>query len=230
MDLINKIILILLLIIFIPVAYAKDVQQNTKQWDALKLTGQFAKDSHWAYLAELHARFGVNTENFDQGLTRLGIGYYMTPDISLWGGYVYTVTSNDDTQHENRLWQQLSWRIVNCNYWQLTSRNRFEQRKRLSEANISWRFREKVQLTSPGFFTHKVRPLIADEVFFNLNNTAWTGNRTIPQNRFIIGLLFYLTKHMSLETDYMNQYKFRSAEDEMNHVLVLSLNISPSSD
>ena len=204
------------------------VKQYTKQWNMLRISNKFIKNSNWAYLAELHARFGIDTQNFDQGLTRLGLAYYLAANVRLWGGYVYSATYNDTSKYENRLWQQLSWTIINQQPWRLFSRTRLEQRKLTSSPDISWRFRQKLLLMFSGFYQHKLRPIIADEIFFNVNNVSWDNNRAVDQNRFAVGLSYAILKQMSVELSYINQYKIRSPEDEMDHVILLSFNIKPT--
>jgi hypothetical protein len=204
------------------------VQHHTKQWNMLRIKNRFSRNSNWAYDAQLHARFGVDTENFDQGLTRLGLGYYLASNASLWGGYVYSATYNDTSKYENRLWQQLSWTIIDQQYWRLSSRNRLEQRKLTSAADISWRFRQKLLLTLPGFYNHKIRPIIGDEIFFNLNNVSWDNSRAVDQNRFLVGFSYAILKQMSIELFYINQYQFGSPEDEMDHIISLSFSIKPN--
>jgi len=178
-----RLCLLLSIFIFSQLAYA-NVTQNTKFWTALKLNGLFAQDSKWAYLTEMHARFGTNNPSFDQGLIRLGLGYYVIPKGSLWLGYVYSATNDDTTEQEHRLWQQLTWTIINNNQLKLSSRNRLEQRKNFNNSQIAWRFRESILLRFPNLFRNKITPVIGDEVFFNLNNPGWITNKAIDQNRY----------------------------------------------
>lgn len=63
--------------------------------------------------------------------------------------------------------------------------------------------------------------LVWDEIFLNLTDDEWTGERFDERNRFFIGLKKPNQAH-SVEFGYLNQFVPRS-EDIVEHIAVLYL-------
>jgi hypothetical protein len=72
-------------------------------------------------------------------------------------------------------------------------------------------------------FSEKFIPQIGDEIFVNCNKKNWISDNSISQNRAIVGVLIPLTKKITLEVDYINQYLSRPEKNTLSHVLYVEL-------
>ena len=210
-------------------AFGDDVQQNSKLWTSLIVGGPLTEDQTFEYYVESQARFVENRDDkFDQVAGGGGIGYRYTPNLAFWFGDSWTTTNDpiEGPNHENRIWQQVSWNAINNDSFNISTRTRLEQRKDLNEPEWAARLRQQVTLRVPikklkqGYFF-----VTYDEIFFNLNHPQWVSGQTVSQNRGFIGIAIPTSKRTSLEVGYLNQFLFGNNSDQMNHFLYLSLRI-----
>ncbi|PCC74100.1 Protein of unknown function [Nannocystis exedens] len=84
-------------------------------------------------------------------------------------------------------------------------------RRRQDSARARWahRFRHQVRFAVHFKKDAPWRLIVWDEVFFHLNETAFTTERGFDQNRAFVGL-GYDTKPVRVEVGYINQYVRRS--------------------
>lgn len=196
--------------------------QEIKFWGAISALDRFTETSPWAYYLEAEGRFNFSEQGFSDAPLRVGIGYYIMPNLSFWLGYYYSF-DNYSSKNENRLWQQILWDVVKRQKFQITSRTRLEQIERKDESQIVWQARERLMFLFPQVFSTKFIPQIGDEVFINCNKPNWISNNSLSQNRAIVGVLIPLTKKMTLEVDYINQYLSRPGKNTLSHVLYMEL-------
>jgi hypothetical protein len=176
---------------------------------------------------DLQLRFTDETDGFQQGVVRPGLGYALTDHTSLWGGYAWIRTSpprGSDTD-EHRIWQQFWWsRQLASVSTQL--RTRLEQRFLSTGDDVGWRFRQFAKLGRPFGFEPRLSLVGYDEIFFKLNGTDWGASGGFDRNRFFVGLAWRFDRGGRVvgELGYLNQYaRNRGRSDDVSHLLMLNL-------
>ena len=218
------------LIFFVSISqtsFANSTEQNFMVWTSYQKNGQFSNQK-LKYLLQLDARF-INKENaFEQGVARAGLGYALTNAFSLWMGYDFVPSMKDNRNklnYEQRIWQQILWKMTAQDKFQLASRTRLEQRHNFQRSGIALRLRQRFLLKLTDAIHDAISPVIYDEIMFNLNHPSWVGNKAIDQNRLFLGADFSLSKDYVLRIGYLNQLKFRKPINIVNHSLYLSLSM-----
>jgi hypothetical protein len=144
--------------------------------------------------------------------------------VSLWVDFFrrYDQKFDGSIFQEYRLWEQVLWEAISNNYYKLTSRSRLEERKNSADSQIANRFREKIILKFPVTTLTEYYLVLAEEIFFQLNQPTWVVNRIFSQNRASIGLQIPINKSMSYEAGYLNQYQYGNP-NQMSNVLYVNL-------
>lgn len=198
--------------------------QKAGLWNDLTLVGYFPEDNKFEYLLNGQLRWLNQQHYFQTGIFQTGLGYKVLPKLSLWGGYQWESGNQiRNTAAVNRLWQQTSWNIISNDNFIFDNRNRLEERESVDQSQLSYRLRERFTLLFPKKLYGNYTPLMADELFFNLNKPVWVSNRTFEQNRFFVGIDIPVRKDF-FEIGYLNRYIFRTINNEMDHILYLSYN------
>jgi len=185
------------------------------------------------YLAELHTRFSDSGESFEQAVARLGLGYDLNPAIAVWLGYDLVPTrkqSRNRLNKEQRIWQQMSIKVIQRPTFRLHSRSRLEQRFDEYDPGTAYRFRQKFTMKFPNQFSDNVTPLLANEIFFNLNYPVWVTDHRTDQNRITLGFEFRVRNFGKIRLAYQNHYQFREPNNKMDHVLNISFTILVAND
>lgn len=177
--------------------------------------------SRWHYWIDAQARYPDAGSGVNQLLIRPGIGYDISPTLSVWAGYARfrAHTSSGRTVTEDRFWQQLSWRARSWGDASLSTRLRLEQRDLStgSDTGIVLRAQLKyVRKLTPGGDTDFIASI---EPFFDLRDTDWGADSGLSQNRLYFGLGWKLTPKSAIEVGYQNQYRFiDTGNDRMDHL------------
>jgi hypothetical protein len=202
-----------------------DTDEDSRAWAMVVGEGQIVPGKLRWYL-EGQARFKEDWQQFDQGFIRPALNWQVSERSSVWLGYLYadTKTANGHS-YEDRIWQQYQY-VSNKdagNTWLF--RSRLEQRFHDVDDKTSHRFRQMVRRSIPANQSGSLSYLLWDEVFFNLNDTNWTGDNGFAQNRLFAGFLYKTTASSRLELGYMNQYVngTNGADNQSNHILSTSL-------
>lgn len=205
-------------------AYA--MEHYDKLWAAVSLNGHLTEDKKWLYLLSTQLRFIDQHPYWRNTYLQGGLGYHITNDWQVWGGYTWIGTNNEARYtHTNRLWQQVNWRIFHNQQFVFSSRSRLEESKR-DDAVWYYRFREKLALEWLKPFHINMNPLVYDELFFSLNLTDLQTKR-LSQNRLFIGMVFPFANHTELEVGYINQYRTPSGSSgyQLNHIITMEYTI-----
>lgn len=202
-------------------APAADV--DTQQWTTLIVQGPVGGRA--VALVEVQPRLTDDVSRLGQLILRGGVGLTLASGVTLLAGYHYQ--RNDDDRgltHEHRAWQQ-----VQAPLWRggggrtLVTRWRLEERTFVGAGDLGWRLRGRLTLalplTGPGSFG----PLLHSEGFVTFNDTDWGQQRGLDQWRNFIGVSMPLTRLLSLEAGYMNQYLWRRQGDRSNHIANITL-------
>lgn len=207
-----------------------DTDHDFQSWFNLTLTGDFDEKSRdfgrFKYWLEGQERVGDDSSRVSQALGRVGIGYAVTENTSLWLGYAFIHTSTPFTNNpfnENRIWEQLLWskKLKNFN---LHTRTRLEQRFFSNRTKTDYRARQLIKLIKPLDSLPNYSLICSDEIFWHKNNILEHNNQGFDQNRFFIGFGYQFSPVITTEIGYMNQYLRRVAiPDFLNNILSLNL-------
>ncbi|QHL91088.1 DUF2490 domain-containing protein [Sphingomonas changnyeongensis] len=202
-----------LLLAAAPARAADDVAQV---WYATLATGPIAgKTLIWL---EGQARIGEAPQRQRQFILRPAIGRQIGRTTQIHAGYAYVPTGTAARlRDEHRFWQQIAFRIVRTDRIQLLGRSRIEQRL-FSGEDMSWRLRQQIRANLPLGGKDGVSLVLWSEGFFNLNAPAPRFRTGIDRWRNQIGLNIPVTRSISFEPGYLNQYVRRRGEDAMDHI------------
>ncbi len=185
-------------------------------------TGQFVvidlgEDDDWYIRGEAQERFTNDADRLGQLLLRSFVGYRISKDVNIGGGYAYILTDpiGPVELNEHRFYQELNIRLLNMDGLTLDSRTRLEQRTFEEGDGTSWRFRNFVQLKVPISENNKF--VAYTEPFIELNDTQFqSGGLSVWRN--FAGVSIPIAKGVEAVPGYLNQTVFRTGEDRMDHV------------
>ncbi len=212
-----------------PAAARAQDREDAQAWSALLATAQTAPaPPNFALWLDVHGRRGgANTIV----LLRPGVGFAITPWLSVWAGYAWIPTFDDATStitHEHRIWQQaiLSPRLEALGL-AFQSRTRLEQRFSELGGDVALRVRQFVRANwqpSPDF---PMGIAVWDELFVGLTQPDWGAPQGIDQNRLFVGPFLQMAPWARLEAGYAFVYLDRGDRDLYAHVLAVNLFVSP---
>jgi hypothetical protein len=129
---------------------------------------------------------------------------------------------NANQHNEHRLWQQIGFRLAGDGKGvTLTGRTRLEQRWMEGSDDMGWRLRQQLRLTAP--LSGKVRAVAWSEAFVSLDDTSWGQNSGLDRCRNSVGLSVPVSKAVTIEPGYINQWVVRSGQDRVHHIGNLSV-------
>ena len=138
------------------------------------------------------------------------LGYDITPNASVWLGYVHNWIHPLDkpSAQENRPYQDFLWASTFSEWGGLkfSSRTRLEERINQTTGNTGVRLRQMFQVNYPLRLIHNdLSVYVGDEVlgYLNQNNFGKTG---FSENRAFGGLAFQFTKQLGADLGYLGQY------------------------
>ena len=175
--------------------------------------GTFSKKeltSNLSWWLEAQLRYSLDLGGVGQFLYRTGGLYTLskTQGVGLLYGYI---TSSNTNEHRWAL-QHTQTYMENGNF-KLSSRSRFEYRNLEDNNDDSFRLRYLFRLDNESF-------IVWNEIFLNLTDDIWTGERTVERNRFFIGRSAKVF-NSKIEYGYLNQFVPRKTQTISEHVAVL---------
>ncbi len=175
--------------------------------------------------AEVQGRFGDDASRLSQSILRPGVGYQISPRVSLWAGYGRITNHNRGPDvGEDRLWQQLLWNAGTIAGGAVTSRTRLEQRFVEGGSDTGWRVRQFVKFNRPLRKGGDTSFVLTSETFIALDDADWGARAGFDQIRNFAGVGFSVTPKARIELGYLNQYIDRPGpNDRMNHIASASL-------
>lgn len=209
-------------------AAAADTDHYSKMWISTKSVGPIGKDPNAKFYWDAHLNLIDTHYKFEQAYASVGLGYQTSPSLQFFliNSYVVSEKLNATIQQEYRLWQQINWVLTDNPRYSLMSRSRLEERKNFEAAPIAVRLREQLTLRIPIQNWPRHYYMVFDEVFFNLNHPSWVSPEFFQQNRAFIGISTDISKLISVDVGYLNQYVTGTTK-QVNSVLYLNVNISP---
>ncbi len=207
--------------IFIYSSNTLAVSYDNQMWLNLTLQGPLSSDSKWGAYLELQPRYSDKQQKVFETLLRPAI-YYKTED---WGtfhlGYM-SRTNSENKEIEKRYWTQWS-KLMSYDSFKISSRARYEIRD-LSLSDKSERFRLMGRLMKDDFSIYDFKPLVAIELFFNLNDVSPSIKSGMKQSRNSIGLSRKFENKVTTEFLITKNYiDSATTEDQDNNVLQLIL-------
>lgn len=207
------------------------VEDSPGAWLTVTTTDAFQgeEDSgRWQYWFDAQARYFDIGSGINQYLVRPGIGYKLGGSMTAWLGYARFRTRNraGNVTDENRYWQQLNWTVGRWLDGTVTMRARLEERSVSSGDDTGLVLRLSTKYVRPLRNAKETRLVVSLEPFVDLRNTDWGGQSGLGQNRAFVGIGWRLSKRISVEAGYMNQYVWvDNGEDLSNHFGVLNFRL-----
>ena len=201
---------------------AQAAQEDIGAWHALNATADLNQTLSVTMDAQL--RFSNDISRLGQYLIRPNINYKLGKSTTLGLGYAYFHTDpvGPAVSDEHRIWQQATFRLAGDGKGiTITGRSRVEQRWIEGSPDIGLRLRQQLRLTGP--LSGKVRGVAWSEAFIALNDTKWGQNSGVDRWRNFAGVNIPLSKSVSLEPGYLNQWAARPAADLVQHNASLTL-------
>lgn len=174
-------------------------------------------EGDWYVRAEAQERFTDDADRLGQLLLRSFVGYRISDNVDIGGGYAYILTDpvGPVEVNEHRFYQELNVTLYSKDGVKLTSRNRLEQRTFEESDATGWRYRNLVQLTVPVSESNNI--IAYTEPFIGLNDVANNGDGLKLWRNFV-GVSVPITKQVTFTPGYLNQYVFRTGEDKVQHI------------
>jgi hypothetical protein len=182
------------------------------------------------YFAEVQPRAGGGVSRLSQLLLRGGIGWQLSDEVAIYGGFLHLVqpVQNGRDTNEERPFVQLNWSLGRVAGGTLSTRTRLEHRDSSTSCEVGWRVRTMVRYVHPVAGPDKPRALVWAEPFVGLNGTDWSARGGFDQLRSFAGVELPLAGRSTLEAGYMNQaINDRGPRNRMNHIASLTLFIRP---
>jgi hypothetical protein len=212
------------------ISFASAAEEDFYGWQSFTLAGDMRKVSpaldkvRWNVMSQ--TRLGNKHKELTEYLLFAQVGYQLSDSLSVWLGYTHDWLTplNKEEYQEHRSYQDLLWdRSVGPGLLRL--RTRFEQRfkQAVNNSDVAWRIRQMIEYRWSLPFLSQTSLVISEEPFFLLNNSSW-GQAGTSENRVSAMLDFKLDQHTHLGLGYLNQYLFRTDQDnQVNHTLLVNM-------
>ncbi len=207
-------------------AVVQAATEDFQTWHTVSLSTDIARDI--PVTIELSGRMVDESGRLGLVIFRPAIGYRISDSVAVFVGYTHQKTINRGGADvvENRVHQQVNWRIATIGTATLMSRTRLEQRWIEGARDMGWRLRERLQLQIP-LKAEKTNLILSSETLVALNSTDWGARAGFDQIRNFVGVNVPVGKGVTLETGYQNRYQERrGTSDRMDHVVPITLNVS----
>ncbi|MFW2828944.1 DUF2490 domain-containing protein [Sphingomonas sp. ID0503] len=197
-------------------------RQDEQFWFQANTNVPLAKD--FRVTLEQIARFGDRQGGLYQSEVGALFGYRVAPGVEFGAGYRYVGMHNGNTaRDEHRLRQQV-----------IISRGRFTTRFRVDERfhpegdEIGFRIRPLVRYNHPLSADRRLALFISHESFIMPNRTKWGQARGYDRMRNIVGLVLPVSREVSADIGYLNQYRpgRHGGRSQMDHALSIQLTIN----
>lgn len=209
------------------------VEKHTGIWGSFNIIGPISRqcDPAWKYYFDSQLELIDNPYKFEEFYSSAGFGKQITDRFTLFLinriGVRKSINSGD-TKYEYRLIEQAGWTAFKNDTFTIVSRTRIEERKEFDEPGISLRFRERIAFNKPLISWPEHAFVLYDEVFLNLNRPVWVTDRLFVQNLVFIGINTRISKSMTYDLGYLNQYTYSNpgSPNRLINILYIRLYIT----
>lgn len=179
----------------------------------------------WRLNQEVTVRFSDQRNGLYEVESNSLLGYALSPTVTVYAGYTHDpqYAAGRFTLVERRAREQvLVERLAHVAGGVVLGRFRLEQRWRDGLNGTAWRARPFLRYALP--VSRKTRLVLSTEPFVNLSTTSFQRQPGLERVRNFAGVFVPLTRQVSLEAGYLNQYLFiRHGPDQSDHVASASL-------
>jgi hypothetical protein len=201
--------------------------EHIKLWTGINASQTLTDDRKWLSFIFSQLRFIDQGHPLQVALLEGGMGYRVFSHDSIWVGYRWSGHNPyNDFYQENRLFQQYIWHLQPQH---MVFRTRLEEIERTNQSQLTIRLRQRFALEGTHSLFRKAFSFVYDEIFFQLNNTNYMSSKFISENRLFLGLNLNSSKQAWWEIGYINQFQFRTPQEnqnQMSHIASLNYNFS----
>ena len=182
----------------------------------------------WRLSEELVTRFSDNRNGLYEVESVTLLEYRLGKDVTIAAGYVHNpqYSGGDFTVMEHRAREQITFaNVAQFGRAKLSLRMRGEQRWRTGVDGTAWRLRPYAKLAIP--IHGKTALNLSNETFVNLDRTSFQRREGVDRMRNLISVSTPLSKRLSGEAGYMNQYGFvRGGRNTVDHAAYFAISLS----
>jgi len=174
--------------------------------------------------SELQPRFGFGVGGLTTVMIRPAVGWQVTEQFSLWGGYAWTPIVKPTSRSEHRAWTQAIY-VAQAFGGTFTQRLRIESRFIEGVSATALRLRYQARLALPIALENALSLVAYDEIFLSLNDTNPAITSGFDQNRLFLGVFHRFSPQLGLDIGYLWNAVRRpgASANRTNHVIMLSL-------
>jgi hypothetical protein len=167
-------------------------------------------------------RLAQDIRVYDRTLVRPWLGVRLPEGFVLALGYDAHIIENPLELVEHRAWQRISYghdfgRVRAFSHFWLEQRIR----EGVSRVGLVGRLLIGAQIAIPW----EMNLVARDEIFFNMNTTAFIPRTGLNENRFFVGVNRPFGPHLRLEGGYQIQSLDRPLGDLFNHTLFIGVSV-----
>ncbi|HEY9785887.1 MAG TPA: DUF2490 domain-containing protein [Candidatus Obscuribacterales bacterium] len=202
---------------------AQELTQDRGLWAPITLKSPVYKKVEASL--EVQPRWQSTAENgISENIIRAGLGFRLTKNVSIFGGYYWSSKFEEELDWENRLWQQITYSKKFARF-SLQNRTRLEEIAQEEPLGAAWRVRHQIRF-SYDLPKTKWYVVVAEEPFFYLNGQENGPRQGFNQNRVTLAVGRKINRCVRTECGYINQYKNnRGSPDLVNHILLTQVSI-----
>jgi len=202
-------------------------ESDTQSWFQFNQTFLFSE--RMSLFTEIHPRVDLSEKNLSAFIGRFAV-QYQVGQMSLGVGTLWLTNQIPRAFQEVRPFFQSIYVHRASESSQLSHRIRFEIRNLPHlQRDPFYRLRYQLRSTHSWLKSEKVRVLLADEVFFNLNSGLDSGPvGGFDHNRLFTGITVHWSENSFSDFAYLFSFVSRSRhpEDLINHIIFYSLNVN----
>lgn len=200
---------------------------DTQLWANFNTTGKLTNKT--LGYGEIQPRLIDDWNQLNGMIYRAALGYQVTDQLSLWGGYGLIHWNYPSHYLENRPYLQSTYNFTYDNRFTVLNRTRFEGRILEDKPKTSLRLRHLLRTTYLLREESKVYLVLWDELFYNFNTLPGINHEGFDQNRIFAGIGHKFGDKLQhfIEGGYLNQYviKYEKANGS-NHTLAFQYSYS----
>jgi hypothetical protein len=166
-------------------------QKDLQSWSTIAATINLDCEKDWFLYLESQPRIGDDLSRLERLIVRGGLGFNLTPQMSVLLGYgwtpsFYNTAYDGDFRNENRIWQQFLYREERLGLqWQ--HRVRLEQRIIQDAGETSHRGRYLIRASHSLSEDGSFGVTVYNELFVNANGASRGPKGGFDRDRFFLG-------------------------------------------